>query len=197
MFLHELSRKISEGWAMKVDSQEYEDLVRTWYENRCPYCGHDLTVSASVVEHLDGMNRYRAGLHVPGNVLVACKACNSEKRRDDSLKELSLARFGWESFLSHDGTRCDPSCLTCSYWQRVWENSSERQKRLRENAERIRRFRQQFSELERVLPQLAEMLPGLLTKLYSDCQTFAEREITSLMDRFDRDFTGSSGPLNP
>ena len=52
------------------------------------------------------MNRYRAGLHCPGNVLVACKMCNSEKRRDDSLRVLSLATSGWESFLSHDGTRC-------------------------------------------------------------------------------------------
>ena len=26
----------------------------------------------SVFEHLDGMNRCRAGLHVPGNILVAC-----------------------------------------------------------------------------------------------------------------------------
>jgi hypothetical protein len=30
-----------------------------------------------------------------------------------------------------------------------------------------------------------EALPGLLTKLYSDCQTFAETEIKSLLEKFD------------
>ena len=96
MFLHELSRKISEGWPIKVEGEEYEEVVRKRFNNRCPYCSRDLANTPPVIEHLDGMSRYRAGLHVPGNVLVACKKCNSEKRRDDSLKVLSLARFGWE-----------------------------------------------------------------------------------------------------
>ncbi|MGC1912420.1 MAG: hypothetical protein WA660_11355, partial [Candidatus Acidiferrales bacterium] len=104
MFLHELSRKISQEWSVRVDGEQYEQLVRSTFNNRCPYCSRDLTETLSVIEHLDGMNRLRAGLHVPGNVLVACRRCNSEKRRDDSLKVLSLAGSGWESFLSHDGT---------------------------------------------------------------------------------------------
>ena len=90
MFLHELSRRISENWAVKVDGEEYEELVRRWFNNLCPYCSRNLADTVSVIEHLDGMNRYRAGLHAPGNVLVACKKCNSEKRRDDSLKVLFL-----------------------------------------------------------------------------------------------------------
>jgi hypothetical protein len=89
MFLHELSRRISENWRVKVDSEEYEQLVRQLFDNRCPYCRRVLATAESVIEHLDGMNRYRVGLHVPGNVLVACRRCNSEKRRDDSLKVLS------------------------------------------------------------------------------------------------------------
>jgi hypothetical protein len=186
MFLHELSRRISEGWPIKVDGEKYEELVRQRFDNRCPYCSRDLANTVSAIEHLDGMNRYRAGLHVPGNVLVACKKCNSEKRRDDSLKVLSLARFGWESFLSHDGTRCAPSCLTCSYWKSIWGDETERRLRLRENLERVRSFRHEFSEFEQILPSLMEMLPTLLTKLYSDCQTFAETEIKSLLKRFER-----------
>jgi hypothetical protein len=181
MFLHELSRRISENWQIKVDGEEYEQLVRKWFNNRCPYCSRDLVDTISVIEHLDGMNRYRAGLHAPGNVLVACRKCNSEKRRDDSLKVLSLARSGWESFLSHDGTRCDASCLTCQYWQSIWKDEIERRRRLGENLERVRSFRRSFSEFEKVLPSLTETLPALLTKLYSDCQTFAETEIKSLM----------------
>jgi hypothetical protein len=139
-----------------------------------------------VIEHLDGMNRYRAGLHVPGNVLVACRRCKGEKRRDDSLRLLSLAASGWESFLSHDGTRCAESCPTCGYWRSVWENETERRLRLRENLARLRSFRNAFSEFGRVLPSLMDTLPVLLTKLYSDCQTFAETEIRSLLERFEQ-----------
>lgn len=131
------------------------------------------------------MNRYRAGLHVSGNVLVACKECNSEKRRDDSVKTLSLAGFGWESFLSHNGTRCPESCATCRYWSAVWADPTERQKRLSENLQTIRQFRHDFPEFEKMLPLLLKTLPELLTKLYADCQHFAETEIKSLMDRFD------------
>lgn len=69
MFLHELSRKISEDWPIRVDSQEYEHLVRDKFNNRCPYCSCDLASTVSVKEHLDGMNRLRGGLHVPGNVV--------------------------------------------------------------------------------------------------------------------------------
>ena len=132
------------------------------------------------------MNRYRAGLHVPGNVLVACKKCNSEKRRDDSLRLLSIARFGWESFLSHDGTRCPESCLTCRYWKGLWPDAAERALRLSENLARIRSFRNAFPEFEQLMPSLMEKLPELLMKVYSDCQMFAEKEIRSLLERFEQ-----------
>ena len=185
MCLHEMSRRISQNWPVKVDSEEYERLVRERFNNQCPYCSRDLTISESVIEHLDGMNRYRAGLHVPGNVLVACRKCNGEKRRDDSLRVLSLAGSGWESFLSHDGTRCAASCLTCRYWASIWEDKTERKLRLSENLQRVRSFRNAFSELQQVLPSFMETQPALLTKLYIDCQAFAETEINSLMARFD------------
>ena len=186
MFLHELSRSISQNWQIRVDGEEYEILVRDCFENRCPYCSRSLAVSDSVIEHLDGMNRFRAGLHVPGNVLVACKKCNSEKRRDDSMEVLSLAGSGWESFLSHDGTHCDASCRTCRYWGSIWTSGGEREWKLSENLQRIRDFRSQFTEFQTVLSALVETLPALLTKLYSDCQVFAETEIRSLLERFKR-----------
>ncbi len=186
MFLHELSRRVSGKWGIKVDSEEYEQLARTTFNNRCPYCSRDLADIVPVIEHLDGMNRYRAGLHVPGNVLVACRMCNSEKRRDDSLKVLTLARTGWESFLSHDGTRCPPTCLTCLYWKKVWEDDAERKTQMASNLDRIRRFRLGFPDFEKILPILANTLPSLLTKLYSDCQNFAENKIRSLLAKFDQ-----------
>jgi hypothetical protein len=138
-----------------------------------------------VIEHLDGMNRYRAGLHVAGNVLVACRKCNNEKRRDDSLKVLSLAETGWESFLSHDGSRCAADCLTCSYWKITWADETEREMKLSENLQRIRSFRSAFPEFEKVLPSLMQTLHALLTKVYSDCQVFAETEIKALLGRFE------------
>ncbi len=128
------------------------------------------------------MNRSRAGLHVAGNVLVACRRCNSEKRRDDSSRSLSLADSGWESFLSHDGTHCAASCLTCRYWKTVWQDEKERGLRLSQNLERIRSFRSTFPEFQRILPSVMRTLPALLTKLYADCQAFAEKEIRTLLE---------------
>jgi hypothetical protein len=186
MFLHELSRRVSKAWEMAVDSEEYERLVRQLFNNRCPYCSCDLADTVTVIEHLDGMNRYRVGLHVPGNVLVACRRCNNEKRRDDSLLVLSLAKSGWESFLSHDGSKCSPVCATCLYWKGVWGNEAERTLRLSENLQKLRLFRKSFSEFEQILPSLIDTMPALLTKLYADCQAFAETEMESLLDRFEK-----------
>lgn len=192
MFLHELSRRIGQSWAIKVDGEEYENLVRRQFGNRCPYCCCDLAGTSSVIEHLDGMNRYRAGLHLPGNVVVACRRCNGEKRRDDSIRRLHLAATGWESFLSHDGKRCDRNCATCRHWEHVWPAGTDRETQLRENLEKIRSFRNQFTEFERVLPVVSATLPALLTSLYSDCQVFAEREIKSLLERFQLGFVSPS-----
>ncbi len=186
MFLHELSRKVSQNWEIRIGSERYEEVVRQRFQNRCPYCLRNLTVDDAVIEHLDGMNRLRAGLHVPGNVLVACKTCNSEKRRDDSLRVLTLAPTGWESFLSHDGTRCSPTCSTCKYWKRIWDDDEERRGRMAENLERIRSFRETFEEFQKVIPSLVATMPALLTKLYSDCQVFAETEIKTLLDKFEQ-----------
>jgi hypothetical protein len=197
MFLHELSRKISQDWPIRVDSQEYEDLVREKFNNRCPYCSCDLAATVSVKEHLDGMNRLRGGLHVPGNVLMACKRCNNEKRRDDSLKLLSIAPTGWESFLSHDGSRCSAACPTCRYWESIWQDREERTERLLENLRNIRAFRDEFREFQHILPKLRQALPDVLIKLYSDCQNFAETEIKSLLERFQQMSDPASRSDNP
>lgn len=186
MFLHELSRKAALASSIRVDSAEYGELVRATFDNRCPYCLCSLSETQFVVEHLDGMNRYRVGLHIPGNVLIACRRCNGEKRRDDSLRDLSLATFGWASFLSHDGSRCPSVCFTCRYWREIWPEEAERRQKLQENLEKLRLFRSKFPESEKLAAQLSKALPKLLTKLYSDCQDFAEREIRSLLEKFDQ-----------
>jgi hypothetical protein len=184
MFLHELSRKVSREWGVRVDSEEYGKLVRLRFGNLCPYCLCDLRETVPVIEHLDGMNRYRVGLHVPGNVLVACRKCNSEKRRDDSRKILTLADTGWASFLSHNGSHCAIVCATCMYWKSVWPDKTERKSRLSANLQRIIDFRKEFAQFEATVTPLVNVLPEVLTKLYTDCQIFAETEITSMLQRF-------------
>jgi hypothetical protein len=184
MFLHELSRKICRDWGVRVDGEHYGHLVRTRFGNRCPYCLRDLLETTPIIEHLDGMNRYRVGLHIPGNVLVACRRCNSEKRRDDSLKTLILADSGWASFLSHDGSACSSECATCKYWATVWEDTAERKSTLAANRENIAAFRAEFAQFEATMQPLLNALPEVLTKLYSDCQLFAETEIALMLKRF-------------
>lgn len=183
MCLHEMSRRVSQTWPLKVDDAEYEALVRAKFGAACPYCRRDLTDSDSIIEHLDGMNRLRAGLHVPGNVLVACKRCNGEKRRDDSLKALKLAASGWESFLLHTGDGCDSPCGTCRYWEGIWPDTAERKLRLSQSLERIRSFRANFPDLQKTLASAADTHPALLAKLYVDCQAFAEKEINALLEK--------------
>ena len=182
MFLHELSRSLSKTCAVKVKSKEYVQMVRESFNNLCPYCSRELTWDNSIVEHLDGMNRLRAGLHVPGNVLVACKECNNRKRTDDSRPASSLlARSGWASFLSHDGTRCALKCMTCEYWKRIWPDASLRKTQLADSLSRIQLFRNRFTEVSYDLSALMTDLPSRLIDLYSDCQIFAKTEIESLL----------------
>lgn len=130
MFLHEVSRRACEVGGSSVSSPDYLESVLTSFGHRCMYCERDLEHDRAAVEHLDGMNRFRVGLHVPGNVAVACRRCNSEKRRDDQKLVLHLAPTGWASFLSHDTSRCDVGCKTCNYWTSLWPDLSQRKEML-------------------------------------------------------------------
>jgi hypothetical protein len=47
-------------------------------------------------------------------------------------------------------------------------------------------LRNAFPEFEQLMPSLMEKLPELLMKVYSDCQMFAEKEIRSLLERFEQ-----------
>jgi len=184
MYLHELSQAISASWKFKVNSSAYVDIVRGRFNNLCPYCSCELNDANSIIEHMDGMNRLRAGLHVPGNVVVACKSCNNEKRRDDSKMELTLAASGWESFLSHDGTRCtNVLCKTCLYWKRIRPDHAERKKLLGENLQRIRDFRNEFRESREDHHALLSTLPATLMELYIGGQAFAAQQVKLLLEK--------------
>jgi hypothetical protein len=187
MFLHELSRSVSRTCNLKVNSKEYVQMVRESFSNLCPYCSRSLTLDNSIVEHLDGMNRLRAGLHLPGNVLVACKECNNRKRTDDSRPAtLLLAPSGWASFLSHDGTHSTVKCKTCEYWERIWPDATERKAKLKDSLAKIQLFRNRFAGISYDLSALVTTLPSDLIDLYSNCQTFAETQIDSLLKEVHR-----------
>src|SRR5205823_3912904 len=120
------------------------EAVREAFGSFCCYCGRPLEQDRVAVEHLDGMNRLRIGLHIPGNVILACTRCNREKRRDDATPKLLLAATGWESFLSHDSLKCDPGCKSCSYWQEIWPLATERIARLEAARAAISNFRKRY-----------------------------------------------------
>jgi hypothetical protein len=179
MLLHELSAKVIGESGRSVSSPAYARLVAEHFGDACPFCGQGLAGRRVAVEHLDGMNRFRVGLHVPGNVLVACHTCNTEKRRDDQLERLHLADSGWGSFLSHDGTRCIATCKSCSYWRRVWPDAAHAQRLVASRAaiEKFRRI-EDHAELLTRAERIREECAVDIQRLYRDGQRFASDRIS-------------------
>ena len=128
------------------------------------------------------MNRFRLGLHIPGNVILACKLCNGEKRRDDQLIGLTLGEYGWESFLAHDSTRCEASCNSCRYWRLVWEERTERLERMKIARERIAGFRSRYPAALQWSLSARTSLRRTVDSLYRGCQEFATNQIQKTVD---------------
>ena len=165
----------------------------------CCYCSQILEMDRTSVEHLDGMNRVRLGLHIPGNVILACKRCNGEKRRDDQLGELTLASSGWESFLWHDAMRCGLACNTCRYWQAVWPSVAERVENMKRAREKIAAFRSQYPASLRWSRNSQTLLRQTADLLYRGCQEFATTQIQQTVDEAFRRLSedASTGCLVP
>lgn len=188
MFLHEVSRKACVAGGMTVSDSRYAESVIAAFGRNCLYCGRDLEPDRATVEHLNGMNRVSVGLHVPGNVAMACKSCNNAKRQDD--QHLSLADNGWESFLSHDGSRCTPNCKTCAYWTSVLPNN-ERLMSLASTRERVHRFQQPYQQFVHWSANARGSLRQKIELLYRDCQRFATDEIGKLTLGLELEFSAS------
>ena len=176
MFLHEVSKRIVAGSDLKVTKPEYADIVEEMFGDGCPYCGNPLRERNLAVEHLDGMNRARIGLHIPGNVAVACTDCNREKRRDDQ-QVTGLATSGWESFLSHNGEHCKAGCKTCHYWMTKHPDPTIRKARLKEAISRVKAFRMRFSDLLSRVEAARPVIRKDVEALYRECQDFASERI--------------------
>lgn len=182
MFLHEISRRLVSKTGLAVKDLRYTQAVKTTFGNECSYCARQLEKDRVAIEHADGMNRFRVGLHVPGNVILSCKKCNGEKRRDDSLQVLVLGATGWESFLSHDGKACAPKCKTCSYWASVWPDPFDRSANLQKSLANIGAFRLQYQTVLEWSAKLRPQLRDKMESLYRDCQGFATDQITTAAD---------------
>ncbi len=182
MLLHEISRRMVADIGLSVTDPQYAAAITETFRDRCGYCQRVLEVDRATVEHLDGMNRFRIGLHIPGNVIVACKRCNNAKRRDDQLKILHLAESGWENFLSHDGARCPSNCKTCGYWQAVWPDPIQRHAGLAAALQRIRNIRKSYADSIRNGDRTRVLLKDKINVLYRDCQDSAKAQIHAVVD---------------
>jgi hypothetical protein len=177
MFLHEISRRVVSSVGMGVTDPVYTREVVATFGDKCAYCQRVLEADRAAVEHLEGMNRFRIGLHVPGNVVLACKKCNSSKRYDDQQPSLLLADSGWESFLSHDGMRCSVDCKTCAYWQLIWPDAVERTQMLQATAKRIGDFRRTYTTSSDWSARTRAAIKDKINVLYRECQESANSQI--------------------
>jgi len=182
MFLHELSRKIVASLDLCVTDTVYTESVQAVFGGDCCYCSVPLELDRVAIEHLEGMNRIRLGLHIPGNVILACRRCNGEKRRDDQLLQLALADSGWESFLCHDSMRCNPSCKTCADWAKVWPDVDQRVANMAKARLRITSFRGRYPDCLKWSRKTSAVLRPIVDSLYRDCQKFAMDEIRKTVD---------------
>lgn len=189
MLLHDVSRRVAASFGLAVNDPKYAEAVEREFGDACCYCGRPLECDRASVEHLEGMNRFRMGLHIPGNVAVACKRCNAEKRRDDQLRVPSLADSGWESFLWHDATRCPSGCATCRYWSDVWPEQSRRVMSLERARGKIFNFRAKYEISLNLGGDAKASLGGVLDELYRDCQQFALERIGAAVERVFTDRT--------
>jgi hypothetical protein len=182
MFLHDLSRKICFSLGRSVIDAQYAQAVEAMFGSDCCYCCQPLEKDRTSVEHLEGMNRFRLGLHIPGNVILACRRCNGEKRRDDQLDPLTLGESGWESFLSHDSTHCGTPCNSCRYWSTVWPDPLERAKGMTNARQKITVFRSQYPSSLQWSRGARTFLRPTVDSLYRGCQEFATSQIKKTVD---------------
>lgn len=103
-------------WDNNRSGQRYRDykkmtkdewlLIVDAFESCCAYCGHYFPLRTLQMEHM--FPRVRGGWHGPGNVVPACKPCNSMKN-DKSAHEFALLpwapefdpeEIGWISLIA-------------------------------------------------------------------------------------------------
>lgn len=192
MCLHALSAElVRRDPRLRVEDAAYVEAVREAFGVGCAFCTRALAADVHV-EHLDAMNRCRAGLHVAGNVVLSCKLCNSAKRSDDQGRTRFRKVPGWEGFLSHDGTRCVPRCGVCKYWVTLIPSPAERTAFLEGRRAAIRCFRARFSADR--LTTVSLVLADELEPLYRGWQNVASKDTATFRERALSHFGYASDP---
>ncbi len=172
MCLHEVSASlVRERPYLRVETPDYEASVRRTFGTGCAFCSEPLANDLHV-EHLDAMNRVRAGLHIAGNVVLSCKRCNWAKRNDDQGRTALAGDDGWEHFLRHSGVECPAACTTCAYWAGRYAHPSERQAALAARLGQVVAFRAQY-HLTSIRTASLEMVKEL-ERVYRHWQEEAE-----------------------
>ena len=59
--------------------------IKEVFGNSCAYCG--INNVPLQIEHLEMFNKSQCGLHHPGNIMPACKNCNSSRDRNSTWSE--------------------------------------------------------------------------------------------------------------
>ena len=67
------------GFAPYDGKRDFQ-TVRTFFGDRCCYCGAQLTTGQIAQDHLVPMNKTNLGLHAWGNSVPACSPCNASKQ---------------------------------------------------------------------------------------------------------------------
>lgn len=176
MCLHELSSQLVRAHPeLRVEAASYIEAVRRTFGTSCAFCGLPLPTDTHV-EHLDAMNRVRAGLHVAGNVVLSCKRCNNAKRNDDQGRHDGVldGRSGWDRYLRHDGHPCAAGCTTCAHWRERFPDGGERARHLSERLHLMTAFRAEYRADELSLSR--DTIAAKLEDLYRRWQDAAERD---------------------
>jgi hypothetical protein len=74
--------------------------IKSFFGDRCCYCGTEFAGSAINQDHLIPMNKTSLGLHAWGNVVPACQACNAKKQGSD-WRDFIIQRAGIDATERH------------------------------------------------------------------------------------------------
>ncbi|MZP31367.1 hypothetical protein GTO91_16830 [Heliobacterium undosum] len=161
----------------------YIESVKKYFGPRCVYCERVFNENfESVREHVEAMNRFRAGLDVQGNVLLSCKECNEKKKEYDQMS-LSEVPNAWEKLLKPFGNDCLDGCKHCEYWRSIYRGKSDDEIRfiLEKRLEKIKNFRIQYLPLN--FDKIRCGLVSILDEVYKECQSFAKQKEQEVLNQ--------------
>lgn len=84
IFLQDMGRAYDEERNLPpYNRRKHFPAIRTFFEERCCYCGASFDRTAAHQDHLVPVNKTDLGLHAWGNIVPACQECNTRKHGSD------------------------------------------------------------------------------------------------------------------